>query len=230
MFVTEWGLLHVPVLKLHGDREVPEPVSDSVPLSCPRTTLVRALLYPRLSPKELFKSSRRPCPFPQNGTRSRGEVEGRRGKGNYHWAMMLEHMLEDSGCLSSRPGRQPLRREPNVNEVGDSKGNKPPQGRCRPTQTRHAQRCDRSLQLLPVPEDPAMASRGGPPSETYLVDFILRRFQGLDNGFQLNFSSLNALLQLGFFLLQSVQLQFGPVQVIFLGLEVRFLRLDLGLQ
>lgn len=162
MLVTGWGLLHVPVLKLHGDREVPEPVSDSVPLSCPRTMLVRALLYPRLSPKELFKSSHRPCPFSQNGTRSGGEVEGRRGKGNYHRAMMLEHVLEDSGCLSSRPGRQPLRREPNVNEVGDSKGNKRPQGRCRPTQAGQAQRCDRSLQLLPVPEDPVTASRNIP--------------------------------------------------------------------
>lgn len=82
-----------------------------------------------------------------------------------------------------------------------------------------------------MPENLATASRGGDlPSARYLVDFVLCRFQGLDDGFQLNFPGLNALLQLGFFLLQSVQLRLGPVQVIFLGLEVRFLRLDLGLQ
>lgn len=72
--------------------------------------------------------------------------------------------------------------------------------------------------------------RPRPQGDRYLVDFLLCGFQRFDDGFQLNFPSLNALLQLGLLLLQPIQLRFGPVQVIFLGLEVRFLRLDLGFQ
>ena len=77
---------------------------------------------------------------------------------------------------------------------------------------------------------PGVAGPAPPAPLRHLADLVLSGSQGLDDGFQLNLPSLDALLQLRLLLLQSVQLRLGPVQVVFLGLEVRLLRLDLRLQ
>ena len=172
MLITGWGLSNVPVLRWHGDREVLENVSDSVPLAGLRTVLGRAFLHPRLSPKEPLKSSHRPCPFPKEDVRPGGEVEGQRGTANSPQAkvnVMPEHTLRDAGCLTSRPGRQLLRKEPDINGLGESQGNKRPLCRLvtHPDVTAHRS-CSARKKAPEDPRPPAEA-RPRPQGDTWLI-------------------------------------------------------------
>lgn len=134
----------------------------------------------------------------------------RRGRGRSVWQSKLPPghgrcELGGSWHLTSRRVQQLLRRELDLSEEGESKGNR---SLCTDQPCMDVTAHSRNSAWFETPRVPSPGR--------YLVDLILCRLQGLDDGLQLDSASLDALLQLSLFLLQSVQLRFSPVQVIFL--------------
>lgn len=67
-------------------------------------------------------------------------------------------------------------------------------------------------------------------NRSYLVDLLLGGLEGTDDGFKLDLSSCQVLLQLSLLLVQSVQVSLGPAQLLLLALQVGLLRVDLTLK
>lgn len=63
MLLRGWGLLGVTIFKWHGDRKVLDHVLDSVPFTCARTRLGRALLEPKALSKGVNLMSSPSSPY-----------------------------------------------------------------------------------------------------------------------------------------------------------------------